>query len=216
MPLDAFEMNADLGEKIRSEFRISAGAPLLLTVGRPDPKKRLDVTLDSFQIVHQACPDARLMIVGPYDNDYGLRMKRKSNAMKASDSIIWTGYRTGDALKGCFAAADLFLLPSIDENFGMVVAEAMAAGVPVIVSEHVGVADDVQRRGAGIVTRPEVREFARAVLDLLSDREHMWTMRKKGRDAALALYSGQQVVRLMLQALEDVVSGKRSEECAWG
>ena len=213
MQSHVFKPQKSLGIRLRKEFGIPLGAPLLITVGRSHPEKRVDLTLDSFQIVHRSFPDSRLIIVGDYENNYGMKMKAKSGAMKAADAIIWTGYRRDDGLAGCYAAADLFLLPSIGENFSMVVTEAMAAGVPVIVSDHVGVADAVSRSEAGVVTKVSAREMARAALEILSNKERLRETGLKARKAALQLYSGKQVAPLMLRAFEDVVSGVRRKEC---
>lgn len=215
MQKEAFEINESLGERVREEFQILPDAPVLISVGRPDPKKRLDVLLESFPQVLQHFPQARLMIVGHHHNKYALEMKRFSDGMGLSDKVIWTGYRTGDDLKGCYAAADLFLLPSMDENFGMAVTEAMALRVPVVISNHVGVAEDVERYNAGIVTKVDPEQIARAVIDLLRDRPRLQEIGENARKAALQLYSGEQVAHLMLKAFEDILSESRSPECAW-
>jgi len=212
---DAFEMPESLGSSVRKTFRILPDAPLLMSIGRTDPKKRLDIILDAFEVIHRACPDSHLMFVGEYENDYGLEIKRKSDAMEASEFIIWAGYRSGDDLKGCYVAGDIFILPSMDENFGMVVTEAMAAGMPVVVSDHVGVAEDVARTGSGIVTKVHADDMARAVLELLSDSERMRGMGEQARKTAKKLYSGPKVAQQMIEAFEGVVSGRRSEKCAW-
>ena len=215
MQKEAFEINESLGEQVREEFQILPDAPVLISVGRPDPKKRLDVLLESFPQVLQHFPQARLMIVGHHHNKYALEMKRFSERMGLSDKVIWTGYRTGDDLKGCYAAADLFLLPSMDENFGMAVMEAMALRIPVVISNHVGIAEDVERYNTGIVTKANPEQITRAVIDLLSDRRRLQEMGENARKAALQLYSGEQVAHLMLKVFEDVLFQSHSPECAW-
>lgn len=202
----AFEINESLGGRVREEYQIPRDAPVLIAVGRPDPKKRLDVLLECFPPILEHFAHARLMIVGPHDSEYAGEMKRLSNRMDLSDKVTWTGYRSGDDLKGCYAAADLFLLPSMDENFGMVVTEAMAVGLPVVVSNRVGVAEDVERHNAGIVTGVNAQQVARDVIGLLRDRPRLRDMSRNARKAARQLYSGERVAPMMLKAFEDVLN----------
>ena len=215
MQPEAFETDESLGKRIREEFHILPDAPVLITVGRPDPNKRLDVLLESLLLVVQHFPRARLMIVGPHENEHALEMKTLSSRMELSEKVIWTGYRSGDDLKGCYAAADLFLLASMGENFGMAVTEAMAISLPVIISNRVGVAEDVKRHSAGIVTDVSAQQVARAVVDLLRDRPRLQEMRRNARKAAQHLYRGERVAGMMLKAFEDVLSQSPSPEGAW-
>lgn len=199
----------------RKKYGIDREALVLLTVTRPDPDKRVDVLIRVFEKVARSFPESRMLIVGPSDNAYMKEMKKIAGELGVGETIVWTGYQSGEAIEACYRESDLFLLASEHENFSMVTVEAMAAGLPVIVSEHVGVASDIESRGAGIVARLDVTEFARSALELIAHRDRMREMGKKARKTALELYSGEPVARLMLRAFEDVVSGERSEECIW-
>ncbi len=203
------------GLSLRKKYAIDDKAVLLLTVTRPDPAKRLDILLRSFEKIIKSIPNARLLIVGPCENTYMEKTKKLATELGVNKNTIWLGYQTDKNLNACYQQSDLFLLASEHENFSMVTVEAMAAGLPVIVSEHVGVAGDIESRGAGIVTQLDATQFARSAFELIAHRDRMREMGKKARKTALELYSGEPVARLMLRAFEDVVSGERSEECVW-
>jgi glycosyltransferase involved in cell wall biosynthesis len=215
MPAQAFQVNNSSDVSLREEFGIAQNVPLILTVARPVPKKRLDILLNAFKNVSKCFPGARLMIVGRCDSAYARRMKALSNLLGLDEKVIWAGYRTGSRLDDCYAGADLFVLPSMDENFGMVVTEAMAAALPVVISNCVGVAEDVERYNAGIVTDVDAQQVARAAIKLLHDRPRLQKMSENARNAVTQLYSGEQVSRLMLKAYEDILTGRRSQQLQW-
>ena len=200
---------------LRDKHGLDDEAPLLLTVVRPDPAKRLDILLNSFAKIAEQLPAARLLVVGPDDNAHVARMKRLADQLGVSGKTVWLGYQSGEALAACYRQSDLFLLASEHENFSMVTVEAMAAGLPVIISEHVGLADDVRKHKAGIVAGLDAEEFARAALELLGDDARLRELGQRARETALELYRGEQVARLMLRAFEDVANGQRAEECRW-
>lgn len=212
MLAETFSINKALCTQVKKQFKIYPETPVLIAVGRSDPKKRLDILLKSFSLVLKSFPKACLMIVGPDENKYAFDMKKLSNQMGLSDNVIWTGYRTGNDLKGCYVAADIFLLPSIDENFGLVVTEAMAVGLPVVISNRVGVADDVECHNAGIVTEVNAKQFGQAIVELLRDRSRLKKMGENARKAAWELYNNEKVAHLMLKAFEDILSQSRNSE----
>jgi glycosyltransferase involved in cell wall biosynthesis len=110
---------------------------------------------------------------------------------------------------GALADADLLVLLSWSENFGMVVAEAMAAGLAVLVSEHVGLAPDVRRAGAGLVVPMHTQEAARAWRQLLESPRRRALMGRRGRAFARRHYDWQQVARQMLKVYEEVLGKRR-------
>src|SRR3954464_6568017 len=74
-----------------------------------------------------------------------------ANAKRIADTVEFTGMLQGDIKQGAFAAADAFILPSHQENFGMAVVEALAAGVPVLISNRINIWREIEADGAGFV-----------------------------------------------------------------
>ena len=87
-----------------------------------------------------ANPDAALVIAGDGDAALTESLRRSCRSLGIEKSVYWPGFLSGPAKAAALADADVFVLPSYSENFGIAVIEAMALGVPVIVTDQVGVA----------------------------------------------------------------------------
>jgi glycosyltransferase involved in cell wall biosynthesis len=122
----------------------------LLFLGRIHPKKGCDLLLDAFACIAPAHPDVHLVFAGP-DND-GLRSELTSRASSAglADRMHWPGMLDGEQKWGAFYACEAFCLPSHQENFGIAVAEALACGKPVLISDKVNIWEEIVADGAGL------------------------------------------------------------------
>lgn len=114
--------------KVRSEFRT------MLFLGRIHPVKGLDLLLPAWQRVQHHFPEWRLQIVGPENGGYLAKMQALASELHL-ERIEFSGELLGEEKRGAYAQSDLFVLPSYSENFGMSVAEALAAGTPAIVTK---------------------------------------------------------------------------------
>src|ERR1039458_2682672 len=122
----------------RAKWGISPGEPLVLFLSRLIPRKGADILIEAFV---QACPESgRLVIAGP-EGEPGYRAYLEKCARKsgAEARVIFTGAIYGEEKKAVLADTDVFALPSRYENFANVAAEAMACGIPVIVTDSCGI-----------------------------------------------------------------------------
>jgi glycosyltransferase involved in cell wall biosynthesis len=124
---------------------------LLLYLGRIHPKKGLDLLLVAFSRVAFEDPLLHLVIAGPDQVGLQQSLEQLAYSLGISNRITWTGMLSGDAKWGAYRAAELFCLPSHQENFGIVVAEALATGTPVMVATPVNISQDVHDHHAGLV-----------------------------------------------------------------
>jgi glycosyltransferase involved in cell wall biosynthesis len=126
------------------------------------------------------------MVVGDGTREFELALKSVIKAQGMEKSIMMTGRLDGAAKWGAYSAADLFLLPSRQENFALTVAEAMQMGVPVVVSNRVNTWPYVQAADGGIVLDEERIEsdLADAVLKLLRNRDGLVRMGRRGQEYA--------------------------------
>ncbi len=106
--------------------------------------------------------------------------------------------------------ADVFVLPSYMENFGMTVVEAMACGLPVVVSDQVNIHREIAEAGAGLVTRCDVGEVAQALIGLLNDEGRRCAMGAAGRRMARERYAWPQIVEVLTREYEAVISRHRT------
>ena len=143
--------------------------PVVLFLARVDPKKGLDLLLAAFAGVLKQHPSATLVVAGDGPVELTRQLHAQAASLGISRSIRWPGFVSGAAKRAILARSAVFVLPSWSENFGVSVAEAMAAGVPVIVSREVGISSIVAQSAAGIVADRSVEAFQRSICDLLGD-----------------------------------------------
>ena len=127
------------------------GQRLLLFLGRIHPKKGVDLLIDAFAAVARQDPSLQLVLAGPDQLGWQASLQSRAEQLGVADRLHWLGMVSGDLKWGAFHAAELFCLPSHQENFGIAVAEALACGLPVAIAEPVNISSEVAEAGAGLV-----------------------------------------------------------------
>jgi glycosyltransferase involved in cell wall biosynthesis len=161
----------------------------VLFLGRLHPVKNLEALIDAWPIVQERFPDAKLAIVGPGTAGYSDKLTARASHQGARGSILFTGFLSGSAKAAALASASLFVLPSLHENFGMVVIEAIAAGLPVVVSEHVQLRDFVAKHDLGIVASDSAESIAAAIIAALGDSALQKRVAARGEALVKETYS---------------------------
>lgn len=133
------------------------GKRLFLYLSRIHEKKGCDLLIDAFAQVAATDPSLHLVMAGPDQTGWAATLKQQAQSLGIADRISWPGMLQGDAKWGAFHAAEVFCLPSHQENFGIVVAEALGCGKPVLISDKVNIWREIAADGAGIV-RPDTVE----------------------------------------------------------
>ena len=123
-------------DRFRAQYPQLAGRPMVLFLSRLSPQKGLDVLIPAMIRTND---DVMLVLAGPDYDNYGARVRGWVSELLLQDRVIFTGMLHGAERIQAFRDADLFVLPSHHENFGIVVAEAMAAGTPVVISREVNI-----------------------------------------------------------------------------
>jgi glycosyltransferase involved in cell wall biosynthesis len=159
-----------------AKFPQLQGQRFLLFLGRIHPKKGCDLLLEAFARVAARDPGLMLVMAGPDpDNLRQGLLTRMADLDPAR--VIWTGMLTGDLKWGAFRAAEAFVLPSHQENFGIAVAEALACGTPVLISNKVNIWREIEAGGAGLVAPDTVA----------GTQELLWRWIELGTDGRAAL-----------------------------
>jgi glycosyltransferase involved in cell wall biosynthesis len=127
------------------------GQRLLLFLSRIHPKKGVDLLIEAFAAVADADPRLQLVIAGPDQVGWQASLQQRAAELGIAERLTWPGMLSGELKWGAFRCAELFCLPSHQENFGIVVAEAMACGLPVAIAEPVNISAEVAAAGAGLV-----------------------------------------------------------------
>jgi len=161
----------------RERYPVLGNDPYVLALCRLDPKKGLELLLDAFlELIRQKeFQHWRLVVAGDGKATYVAYLKRLVQERKGNAHILFTGWLAGSLKIAALKGAALFVLPSYQENFGLAVVEAMACGVPVLVSTHVNLAQEVQTAKAGWVVMLERSAILRKLTEALRDEgERAW------------------------------------------
>lgn len=185
---DAFLRGAPGRDAARRRFGLAGDAPVLLFLSRIHPKKGLDILHRAFELVLRNHPSAVLMIAGPMDHDYAQEVRAMFEPLVRTGSTCFPGELRGADKGAAFAAADAFVLPSHSENFGIVVAEAMATGIPVVTSRNTPW-QLLETEGAGFWEPLSPEAFASRMSWLLSHPDQARSMGDRGRSVARSRFS---------------------------
>jgi glycosyltransferase involved in cell wall biosynthesis len=141
----------------------------LLVLSRLHPKKGLDVLLDAFLSIAELpeFDNWRLVLAGDGAEDYVRLIREKVQTRGATRRVLFTGWLSGETKNAVLQSTALLVLPSYNENFGLCVMEAMAFGVPVLISPHVNLADDVQQVGAGWIAKVDSQSLQTALVEIM-------------------------------------------------
>ena len=144
--------NADaLRERFYAAYPNLRGCRLLLFLSRIHEKKGCDLLLDAFAQIAAMDPRLHLIIAGPDQQGWVPKLQAQATCLSIAERITWPGMMQGDVKWGAFYAAEVFCLPSHQENFGIVVAEALACGKPVLISNKVNIWREIEEDEAGFV-----------------------------------------------------------------
>ncbi len=186
----------------------SQGKRIVLFLGRVDEKKGLDLLIPAFASLVQRRRDLHLLIAGPENSRYGQTVRSWVRERAIADRVTFAGMLTGAAKQAAFAVSSLFVLPSRSENFGVAVVEAMATGMPVVVSEHVNIAPEIVAAGAGVSVPLLVGELRGAMNRLLDNRDRMETTGRNARALAETEYSWDRVGEKLSNLYRRIIAEK--------
>jgi len=198
---------ADLPARGAFRARLGVGdAPLVLFLSRLNFKKGLDLLVPAFARVRERFPDAVLALVGPDNEGYGAKVRGWVAEHGLQDCTHFVDHLNGEAVLQAYVDADVFALPSYTENFGMVVAESLACGTPVVISDQVNIHGEIASAGAGLVTRCDVVEVAEAVCALLGDAPRRQAMGAAGRALVQRKWTWDVVVEQLTAEYEKIIA----------
>ena len=172
------------GARFRERYLGGHDGRLVLNLGRIAAKKGLDLLIRAFAVVARELPDVRLAIVGPDDEGLTPRLVAVAQREGVGARVTFVGILTGEEKRAALAAADVWALPSHTENFGIAVAEALAAGRATVISPAVNIAPDVRAAGAGIVAELAPQAFGAAIAGLLADERRRGALGERAREFA--------------------------------
>jgi glycosyltransferase involved in cell wall biosynthesis len=186
----------------------------ILYLSRLDPKKGVDLLTQALEKLAEEGAEFELVLAGDGDPDYENHVKAMVRNCQLSDKTTFLGFVEGEAKAAVLKSADIFVLPSYDENFGIAVTEAMAAGLPVVVTDRVNIHDEIRKANAGFVVSPAVDSLSAALRRLMDDGGLRVELGQRGRKLVRDKFSLATTTHETVQIYHDVVQQKRLSS-AW-
>ena len=180
----------DAASKLKEKYSITKDKKIILFLARIHQKKRLDLLIDSVaNLVQQGRKDLFLLIAGEGSKNYIEELKLKVKELGLGEITKFTGFIKGDDKALAFQGSDVYVLPSYQENFGLSVAEALATGLPSIISDEIHIAEDINQANAAVVITPSLESLSIAVNDLLDNTEKSKQFSEKAKHFTESQYS---------------------------
>jgi glycosyltransferase involved in cell wall biosynthesis len=190
---------------LASRYPQTRGKKVVLFLGRLHPKKGLPLLL---QALPRLAPDVLLIIAGPDEIGHRAELEALITAECVQDRVLFTG-PVGDADKRLLlGGADLFVLPSHQEGDSVAVKEALAAGLPVVITRACHF-PEVERESAGLVINPGTEEVQRAIAQLCSDDALRARMAANARPLIDRSYRWDQLGERLVRNYEEVLARRR-------
>jgi phosphatidyl-myo-inositol dimannoside synthase len=175
--LDPFLLPAVKGHKdssLMDKYGFKEDDIVLMTITRlssNEKYKNCDKVLETMQRLSIECPQLKYLLVGAYDIDEKIRIEKMSKEMGLEGSVVITGFIPDDEFPLHYNIADIFIMLSEREGFGIVFIEAMYYGKPVIGADNGGISDALANGKLGILANPlDTREVARAIKAIVSNK----------------------------------------------
>jgi glycosyltransferase involved in cell wall biosynthesis len=196
----------------RAEYGFSDDDILLIYTGRLAPEKNLEFLLMAFAGVVQAVDNVRLLLVG--DGPSRDEVHTLAKDLQINKAIHFTGMIPYDKMPGYLAMCDAFVTASVSETFGLVIVEAMGAGLPVMGIQSPGVGDIIEDEKTGFLSTNDLPAFTAKLTRLCLQNQLRRKMGKMARKASQK-YDIKRTTRLMLEHYDRLASTPRQTRLDW-
>ncbi len=195
--------------QLREQYNIPAEVPIVLFLSRLHYKKRPDLLLQSLGQLHAQGQRFHLILAGAGEPDYLTELKDLTASLGLTPHVTFPGLVTGQAKDLLLQGADLFVLPSYSENFGIAVAESLVVGLPVVITPGIQIASEIKAAKAGLVVEGEVDLLAAAIAQLLTSPNLRHELGDNGRRLAKERYSWRAIAQNLIPVYSIIATQKR-------
>jgi glycosyltransferase involved in cell wall biosynthesis len=213
VPYGTFGPDCDLAaatDEFLGQWPVLRGKRIALSIGRLHPKKGTDILIEAFAGTLAKDPSWHLVVAGPDQIGLQKDLEALAERLGISDRITWTGMLRGTSKWGAFASSEVFVLPSHQENFGIVVAEALVCSLPVILSDKVNIWREIVNFWAGLVCEDTI-EGTKAALSRWAalDQDEIAAVRARSRKCFDTLFNYEVTAKRALEIVEYVAHQAR-------
>jgi glycosyltransferase involved in cell wall biosynthesis len=205
--------DAILKSAFYSTFPDLVNKRFVLFLSRIHPKKGIDLLIDAVAKVTSLPSDTVFVIAGPDQTDETSKLQRRAKELGVESRFKWVGMLTGNIKWGAYVTAESFILPSHQENFGIVVAEALSAGTPVLITNKVNIWREIAAAGAGLVENDNVEGITKLLNQWFTlTAEEKRDMADKAKNCYQNNFSIESAVTDLESVLLDVINTANANE----
>jgi glycosyltransferase involved in cell wall biosynthesis len=183
--------------------------PTLLFLGRLHYKKGVELLIRAADWLRQDRQDCLVLIAGSGEHDYEVSLKHLTRQLELEDRVHFLGFLSGVEKISLFQAADVFVLPTSQENFGFVLFEALAAMTPVVTTRGPDTWPELQASGGAVIVDRDADAIAEAARAILNDPGRREVMGRAGRDWVFKNLSGGAVVKKIERLYAEAIASAR-------
>jgi len=196
-------------ESFKTKYPNLDGKKIVLFLSRLDAKKGLDLLIPALGKLVSNHYNLVFVLAGSGPARYEGEVRKLLHGYGMTEHTIMTGFVEGRTKWSIFREADIFVLPSYHENFGVAAVEAMSVGIPVVISDQVGIHEEVSKAGAGLVVSQNSEELTQAIAKLLDSAVLRERMGMEARQLVERKFSWEQGAEILSCVYEDVLRKSR-------
>ncbi len=191
-------------------FKIQESSFKILFLGRVVWKKGLDILLTSLPSIIKKIPNVSLIIAGPDNENYKKDLTDIINSNGINSYVKFIGMLNREKVKQAYVNADIFILPSYSENYGITIVESLVCGCPVIISKNVNIHKEITYNNLGQVIDCDPKDISDAVINYFN-RSDDYKIKHRAyiRDYALQKYDWENAIKKFSNLYEEILVDKK-------
>jgi glycosyltransferase involved in cell wall biosynthesis len=197
----------------RQQHRIPASSRIVLFLSRIDYKKGLEFLIPGLAGLKSEYPNLWFILAGTGEAGYLDFIQSMLAKHRMNEWTTACGFISGPAKAAAFAASEVFALPSLNENFGIVLVEAMRAGLALVISDQVYIHREIERAGAGLVCRTDVSSCKDALRRLLSGETPVRATGDRARMLAREKFSPETAIQRLQYVYKSLLTCQETVLC---
>lgn len=192
-------------QKIREIYQIPPTTPIVLFLSRLHYKKRPDLLIRSLSKLALNQTKFHLILAGTGEPEYLQYLQKLVSDNGLTAQTTFSGFVTGKDKDLLLQGSDIFVLPSFSENFGIAVAEALAEGLPAIITPDIQIAPEISTANAGLIVPGEEEKIANAIAQLLATPEQRYQLGENGKKLVKERYSWNAIACQLTEAYRTII-----------
>ncbi len=204
--VNAPKLIPDAKSKLRHHYNISQEIPVVLFLSRLHYKKRPELLIQTLGELGKQQQQFHLILAGSGDDLYVQSLHKMVEDVNITNQTSFVGFVSGYEKDLLLQGADLFVLPTYSENFGIALAEAMVSGLPIITTPGVQIAPEIAQAKAGIIVEGEIEPLQAAIAHLLNSPQLRYELGNNGRLFALEHYSWPAIAKKLASVYQAILN----------